>query len=506
MTDQELQQQYGGLATSTAPTVTAPVASRPQASQVYSTANVQQTLTNPAPAPDYSDPYKLRDYFYNSPDVVSARNDVKALTDKLNAFDTSQQNQQNYLENQTVAMPVITGEQANQARLGASTRESLSRELLAKQSYLDTATNEANAKYQIAQEQRGQLQGLITATNGKAGISYADTYESALKKADKYVTKQAEEQAKEARKQAEKDMLRQAYFQEFGKLPKKGMSTKEISNKLGKSNAEKKAFQKQLDQLELQTKQTALDSAKQSLAQGNTQNQSNTALANASSALLASRGTDGKADPGVYIQQRDNYLRTVKGSTPQAFDTQFGTLLSGNEQSNLGVSTVATRANNSGTKPLTQSAIEDNATMSVLKGYAQDLASQPSLAGVGGLGYGSTASFLASNLGIGTAEGQHNRNVIGNIQGTIAKLRGGTSFTPNEQRLLETYTPTINDSGSVIKQKLIDLSNFINDKQNAMSQISGQNYGGTQPSIQDQINEMKSAGYSDEQINLLLSQ
>lgn len=118
MTDQELQQQYGGLATSTAPTVTAPAASQPQASQVYSTANVQQTLTNPASAPDYSDPYKLRDYFYNSPDVVSARNDVKALTDKLNAFETSQQNQQNYLENQTVAMPVITGEQANQARLG----------------------------------------------------------------------------------------------------------------------------------------------------------------------------------------------------------------------------------------------------------------------------------------------------------------------------------------------------------------------------------------------------
>lgn len=506
MTDQELQQQYGGLATSTAPTVTAPAASQPQASQVYSTENVQQTLTNPASAPDYSDPYKLRDYFYNSPDVVSARNDVKALTDKLNAFETSQQNQQNYLENQTVAMPVITGEQANQARLGAATRESLSRELLAKQSYLDTATNEANAKYQIAQEQRGQLQSLIAATNGKAGISYADSYETALKKADKYATKQAEEQAKEARKQAEKDLLRQMYLQEFGKLPKKGMSTKEISKKLGKSTAEKKAFQKQLDQLELQTKQTALASAKQSLSQGSTQNQSNVALANASSALLASRGTDGKVDPNVYIQQRDNYLRTVKGTTPQSFDAQFGTLLSDKEQSNLGVSTVATRATNSGTKPLTQSAIEDNATMSVLKGYAQDLASQSSLAGVGGLWYGSTANLLASKLGVGTAEGQHNRDIIGNIQGTIAKLRGGTSFTPNEQRLLETYTPTINDSESVIKQKLIDLSNFINDKQNAMSQISGQNYGGTQPSIQDQINEMKNAGYTDEQINLVLSQ
>lgn len=337
MTDQELQQQYGGLATSNAPTVTAPAASQPQASQVYSTANVQQTLTNPASAPDYSDPYKLRDYFYNSPDVVSARNDVKALTDKLNAFETSQQNQQNYLENQTVAMPVITGEQANQARLGAATRESLSRELLAKQSYLDTATNEANAKYQIAQEQRGQLQSLIAATNGKAGISYADSYETALKKADKYATKQAEEQAKEARKQAEKDMLRQAYFQEFGKLPKKGMSTKEISKKLGKSTAEKKAFQEQLDQLELQTKQTALASAKQSLANSSKTSSQDELKSSLTEAIYSGKynreaaksiyeQTTGKSGDWVYTAAPDNYEQNI---------TKSGSSLTLNQQANL---------------------------------------------------------------------------------------------------------------------------------------------------------------------------
>ena len=364
MTPEETTAQYGGLAT--APPTTPPVnpAYQPQASQVYSTTNVQQTMTNPAQAPDYSDPFKLRDYFYNTPDVVAARNDVKNLTNSLNAFDTSQNQQQNYLENQTIAMPVITGEQANQARLGATQREALSRELLAKQSFLDSATNEANSKYQIAQEQRGQLQSLITATSGKAGISYADSYETALQKADKYVTKQAEEQAKEARKQAEKDTLRQMYLQEFGKLPKKGMSTKDISKKLGKSKAEQKAFQKQLDQLELQTRQTALSQAKSNLAQSGSSNQSNVSLANASSALLASRGTDGKADPNVYIQQRDTYLRSVKGSTPATFDEQFGTLLSGNEQKNLGISTTATRAENPTQKPTTQA-------QAVASGYAQ---------------------------------------------------------------------------------------------------------------------------------------
>ena len=98
-------------------------------------------------------------------------------------------------------------------------------------------------------------------------------------------------------------------------------------------------------------------------------------------------------------------------------------------------------------------------------------------------GYGTAAGFLA-DVGFGTEEGQQNRDIIGNIQGTIAKLRGGTSFTPTEQRLLETYTPTINDSEMKIKQKLEDLANFINDKQLAMQQLSGINYGGSQETYQ----------------------
>lgn len=297
---------------------------KPQASQVFSPANVQQTMTAPAQAPNYADPFALRDYFYNTPDVVNARKSVQDLTNQLNAFDTGQNQQQNYLENQTVAMPVITGEQANQARLGAIQREAIARDLLAKQSFLDSATREADIKYGIAQEQRGQLQDLIRQTGGKAGISYADTYDQAVVKADSYLTKKAEDEAKQARKQAEKDLLTNLYVQTFGTTPKKGMKTKDIQKKLGQSAKEKKAFQDKLDQLELQTKQTALASARQSLAKSSRPEGTDPEIAavgqvfnqtggnwDETARILADKGYD--VGPGSKI---DNELRRRNGLEP----------------------------------------------------------------------------------------------------------------------------------------------------------------------------------------------
>lgn len=81
--------------------------------------------------------------------------------------------------------------------------------------------------------------------------------------------------------------------------------------------------------------------------------------------------------------------------------------------------------------------------------------------GVGGLWKGSVNQWLARNFGAGSKEQQSLRNWVGNIKGTIAQLRGGTSFTPNEQQLLETYAPVIDDHPKVLKQKLEDLKQFI---------------------------------------------
>ncbi len=80
--------------------------------------------------------------------------------------------------------------------------------------------------------------------------------------------------------------------------------------------------------------------------------------------------------------------------------------------------------------------------------------------GVGGAYKGSISQFLAKNFGKGSQEEQMLRSYIGNLLATIAKERGGTSFTANEQALLETYAPTINDSPSVIKSKLASLKQY----------------------------------------------
>ena len=55
--------------------------------------------------------------------------------------------------------------------------------------------------------------------------------------------------------------------------------------------------------------------------------------------------------------------------------------------------------------------------------------------------------------------------MVGNIRGTIAKLRGGTSFTASEEALLNQYVPTINESPASIVSKLNGLKKFISLKQ-----------------------------------------
>ena len=90
------------------------------------------------------------------------------------------------------------------------------------------------------------------------------------------------------------------------------------------------------------------------------------------------------------------------------------------------------------------------------------------LAGVGGLGVGSLKQTLFKTTGIGSEEGGQVRAIIGNLKGTLAKLRGGTSFTENEQKLLDTYVPGINESTPSILSKLTALKTFLASKRAAL--------------------------------------
>lgn len=90
--------------------------------------------------------------------------------------------------------------------------------------------------------------------------------------------------------------------------------------------------------------------------------------------------------------------------------------------------------------------------------------------GIGGMGVGTLNDFMRKNFGKGSEEGQSLRNTISNVLGEIAKLRGGTAFTAQEQQLLERYTPTINESAASVAGKVKSLREFLATKRRNIEQ------------------------------------
>lgn len=102
-------------------------------------------------------------------------------------------------------------------------------------------------------------------------------------------------------------------------------------------------------------------------------------------------------------------------------------------------------------------------------------------AGVGGLHSGSIQQWMAKNLGTGSQQEQSLRNLIGNVKSTIAKLRGGTALTPQELALIDTYTPTIDDSPKMIQSKVTSLNDFISQKKQALLKVAAGDYSDPTP-------------------------
>jgi hypothetical protein len=187
------------------------------------------------------------------------------------------------------------------------------------------------------------------------------------------------------------------------------------------------------------------------------------------------RGEGGYVDYAAYQQAKDQAIKSGSGLTGSDFDATYSSMLSPDDKQKFGIGITPYQQAQLGksANKLTPAQRDDMATMETLSGLASTISAQPSLTGVGGMGYGTMAGFLAKNFGLGSEQGETNRNLISNIKGTIAKLRGGTSFTPNEQAMLEAYTPTINDSDMVIKTKLKNLTDFIAEKKKNLYEING---------------------------------
>lgn len=302
------------------PTVIAPTVPTVTPQQAYSPANVAQTLTSPVAKPDLSDPFATRNFYMNSPEIQAAKAQAQSVMEAINASrqglrttTTALQNQNEQAQGGTGASINLIGRQVGKAReLTSNELSALSENQMAAQSYLDTLTQDANANYAIAEQQRAQVQDLIRQTGGKAGISYADNYESAIQKATKY----QEKVAKKEKEDAYKESLTQTALQ-LG-IKTKGLSKGEIEKKLKNYYKSEREYNEKVKQIELQAKQKSLSGS------GSTAPGASAELNAVSSALKLNNNDWGAtanylADKGYDVSSGsviDNELRRRNGLAP----------------------------------------------------------------------------------------------------------------------------------------------------------------------------------------------
>jgi len=227
----------------------------PTPEQVYGNSNIVQASTAPITKPDLSDPFGLYDYYMNSPEIQAAQKSVKDIQDQMNSSTQALRTTTRALEGQneramgtTGASLNLIGKQVGRARqLTSDELAALSENKLAAVSYLDTLSSKATNLYNIAQTERSKLQDLIANTGGKAGISYADSFETAISKANKYAEDKAEEEADKAYKKQLKSLALEYGLKSSG-------STKELESRIKKYNKSSLADAKKLRDIEYQLK------------------------------------------------------------------------------------------------------------------------------------------------------------------------------------------------------------------------------------------------------------
>lgn len=231
----------------------------------YAAANIGSTTTAPVAKPDMSDPLALRQYYLDQLGVGAAQTDLLDINNRLSAFDTQTEQTLNAIENKPLRMGVITGEEAATERSRSTTRSSLAREALAKQSFLDAARSEANTRFDIANSERQTLQELIIKSGGRAGITFGDTVSEASAKLSKYEEKRDAEAAKEERKQKLKDL---AISAGISTKNKKGgsLSTKDLEKAISKAAKKDKDLEDELNRLKVDAAKVDLAKAKKDLA------------------------------------------------------------------------------------------------------------------------------------------------------------------------------------------------------------------------------------------------
>jgi hypothetical protein len=286
------------------------------ANQVYSSNNIAQTTTAPVAAPNLSDPFGLYNYYMNTPDITAAKEGAKTAQAQLLERTKAARDQQQQLGQNLQSTNRIRGSQQNAQQLATNDIQALNEAYTLAASNVDALTSTAKEKMAIAEQSRNEIKSLIASTGGKAGISYADTYESAVAKAKKYDDKVAKDAKKEAEKSALKEMALTAG------IKTKGKSSSEIRKAIEKAAKKDRGIKDELDQLKIQSAKA--DIAKTLSGGGLSTTDIKSANENYiyNSLSTAQRGKDGFIDPSVWKPALKEWQDA--GGTTSEFITKFG--------------------------------------------------------------------------------------------------------------------------------------------------------------------------------------
>ena len=316
----------------------------PTIQDVYSGDNIQQASTAPAPAPNLQDPYGLYDQFMGSQELKDARANVLATQGMINTSKQALRTTTEALNNQneqamggTGASINLIGKQVGRARnLTSNELAGLGETLQGQQALLGSLESDAQNRYNIALREREQLNDLIRQTGGQAGITYTDSYEGAIKKAQAWEREELKRKEKEAEKRAKKERKRQEraelkkMLRAIGK--KTSGSKREMRRRLRKYYKKQGAYEDKMKDLDYRIKLKAFNKPYYKPTSGGGNDKLQEGYAGIKNFFERNKGNDGKVSPSAYRKAKTQWL--LNKLPASSFDQMFSTWQNPNDYYN----------------------------------------------------------------------------------------------------------------------------------------------------------------------------
>lgn len=314
----------------------------PTPADVYSEENITTASTQPPTRPDLQDPYGLYDQFMGSQDLIDARSRMQETQNQINQSRQALRTTTSALENQneqamggTGASINLIGKQVGRARdLTSRELAGLGEALQGQQAYLGSLEADKRNRYNIALKERENLNDLILQTGGNAGITYADSYESAISKAStwkkeeekrayKLEIKRREEEEKKRRKGEERAELKKA-LRALGK--KTSGSKRELRRRLKKAMKSSGDYERKMKDLAYKIRLKEYNKPyykPESTRSGGLTNDQKRELGinKFKAAFKANAGADGNVSPSTYARARSEWVEN--GLSKSSFEDIF---------------------------------------------------------------------------------------------------------------------------------------------------------------------------------------